>query len=236
MWSEAHLSCPRCGQPGTLPVLESLNLTRHPELRALVVERRLHRQPCPGCGATWVLDRPLLFTDFDGGWWIHTLPETERAAVATHEADAQRLFAAQFGPGPGGCGAEPGATLGPTAPPAARALGAGLRLRVVFGLEELREKVVGTALDDRVIEALKIEVFATEPDLLRAGGRRLVLEHVDETTLYFHLFGDPPAELLGEVRVPRVRYEHLAVQPLAAHYPRLFAGPGVSALRYREDA
>ncbi|MCB9544447.1 MAG: CpXC domain-containing protein [Myxococcales bacterium] len=215
--------CPRCGGAAPVRLYESLNPERFPEARELLRARALHRATCPGCQQTLLVDAPVLYTDFELGLWVHCLPEAWRPHMRQHEADARQLFAQTFAPDR----------------PGALALGASLRLRVAFGLEELREKMIlaEAALDDRHVEILKLELLATHPALRPADVRRVIVDAVDDRHLHLVAFAGNPLQLLAKMEVDRAWYDQLHAQAatLAAHYPALHDAPCVSLHRYRAE-
>jgi CpXC motif protein len=178
------------------------------------------------CGQRVTVDKPVLYADIARGWWIQIAVADRRPAFATCEGEARAEFAGVFDP--------------MKFPKAVAAIGERLRVRVVFGHEELREKVVCAdhELDDRLVEILKLEVLVARPDLLEAGIEILVLDAVIDGGLV--LIGLAPDDrgrfaAAGEIRVRRSAHDSLAARrdELAVTYPALFDGCYVNALRYR---
>jgi CpXC protein len=217
--------CADCGATLDVRVADSLNANRLPEARQWVLDRTLFQQPC-ACGRAVTAIHPFLYADFDRGLWIQVLPEDQRPRYHASESDVLAAYRAAFDP-----------TRGPNF---IAALGALVAPRVVYGYEELREKVVAAdaALDDALVEALKLEVLAGQPELLRRGVALLTLDAVDERTLSFRAYGFPPGgpgQILGEIGVARALYAALAARAADVRdsYPPLFAGVYVNVQRYR---
>jgi hypothetical protein len=103
-------------------------------------------------------------------------------------------------------------------------VGGDLERRVVFGYEELREKVVCFAarLDDHIIEAMKIALIDAKPDV-----GRLSLQLVDDDYLWFARVGtsEPP------FAVRKAMYDtmHADTQKLQMVLQPLWGGTYVSA-------
>jgi len=221
----APFRCPDCGAVLDVRVADSLNANRLPEARQWVLDRTLFQQPCP-CGCAVTAIHPLLYADFERGLWLQVLPEDDRPAYPAHEPQVLGAYHAAFDPA--------------TGPRFIEALGAMVVPRVVYGYEELREKVVcaDAALDDALVEALKFEILIGQPELLRRGVVLLTLEGADPQALRLRTHGFPPGEpgqILGEVTVARATYDELAQRTAAVRdsYPALFDGVYVNVQRYR---
>jgi hypothetical protein len=217
--------CVDCGAALDVRVADSLNANRMPAARQWVLERTLFQQPCT-CGRTVTAIQPFLYVDFERGLWVHVLPEDQRPAYHAREPEVLAAYREAFDPARG--------------PKFISSLGSLVTPRLAFGYEELREKVVAgdAGLDDALVEALKLEVLATNPDLLRRGVMLLTLDGADSQALRFAAYSFPPGqvgELLGEVTVARSMYDALAGRADAVRdsYPALFDGVYVSVQRYR---
>jgi hypothetical protein len=223
---EISIRCVACEASWPVQVADSLNVGRMPAARAWVIERTLHAAVCPACGVRQVVAKPVLYTDFEHGLWVHCVPEDERLSYPDHEAVARETFAYAFDTD--------------RFPRAVGALRQMVSLRVVFGYEELREKVVcaGHGLDDALVEALKLELLYANPDLILGGVEILVLEEcAAEGELRFGLYRFPEdrAERIGQLGVARRAYDMLAARPnqVARSHPSLFSEPYCNILRYR---
>lgn len=217
--------CADCGAVLDVRVADSLNANRLPEARRWVLDRTLFQQPCT-CGRVITAIHPFLYADFDRGLWLQVLPEDERPGYHAHEADVRTAYRAAFDPA--------------TGPRFVEALGAMVAPRVVYGYEELREKVVGAdaGLDDAIVESLKLEVLVAHPELLRRGVVLLTLDGADPEALQFRAYGFPPGgtgEVVGEITVARATYGELAERAVLVRdsYPALFDGVYVNIQRYR---
>jgi hypothetical protein len=221
----APFCCADCGAIVDVRIADSLNANRLPEARRWVLDRTLFQAPC-ACGRTITALHPLLYVDFDRGLWIQVVPEDQRPAYSAREPEVVAAFRAAFDPGRG--------------PRFLSSLGALVTPRLAYGYEELREKVVGAdaGLDDALIEALKLELLAIQPELRQRGAMLLTLDGAGADALRFLAYHFPrggPGEILGDVRVPRAVYDALAVRRamLRDSYPSLFQGVYVNVQRYR---
>jgi hypothetical protein len=217
--------CVDCGAAVDVRVADSLNANRLPEARQWVLGRTLFQHPC-ACGRTVTAIHPFLYVDFDRGLWVQVLPEDQRPAYHAREPEVVAAYRTAFDP--------------VTGPRFIASLGSLVTPRLVYGYEELREKVVGgdAALDDALVEALKLELLATQPDLPRRGVMLLTLDGTDAQALRFLAYGFPPGgpgEILGDIAVPRAMYDALAERKAAVRdsYPSLFEGVYVNVQRYR---
>jgi hypothetical protein len=221
----AAFRCADCGAVLDVRVADSLNANRLPEARRWVLDRTLFQQPC-ACGRTVTAIHPFLYADFDRGLWLQVLPEDERPGYHADEDNVLAAYRAAFDPA--------------TGPRFIEALGTMVAPRVVYGHEELREKVVGAdaGLDDAIVEALKLEVLVGHPELLQRGVVLLTLDGADAGALRFRAYGFPPGgpgEILGEISVARTTYDELAERTVLVRdsYPALFDGVYVNIQRYR---
>jgi hypothetical protein len=132
--------------------------------------------------------------------------------------------------------------VGDRAGEAARAMFDGDRfhVRLCYGLEELREKIVAhdAGLRDLVLEAVKAEVLAASAELREANVVALRLDRVTEAgdlALIAERASDPPVAHELARPIERARYDALAAVPwqdLLARFPGIAAGPHVSMLRW----
>lgn len=217
----------RCGATVTVFCADSINAERHPHMRDAILARTLHVFECGACLGSIAVDKPLLYVDLGRGELYGLHPASERALERQHGEALIDMWSRSVGDAAGG---------------AAREAFAGDRfhVRVCYGLEELREKIVAHAagLRDLVIEALKAEAMAGHEELRRLAVVALRFDGVaaDGGLVFIaERATDPPSLLdLGFV-IARARYDELAGltwQDLLARYPGLAAGPHVSMLRW----
>jgi CpXC protein len=174
-----RIPCRECGRPIEAVTIESANLMRHPHFQQQLLDRRLLRIACPRCGAEHLHFDRFMWTDLPGRFCAIVVHESERHDWARLEPETHDAIAIPFAEGP----------------PIVRELGQSLSIRLVFGLDELREKVTCRihSLDDRFVEALKVdlpygsslETVTDEGRLIFDDGNRHVevaREHYDAVT------------------------------------------------------
>jgi CpXC protein len=209
-WFDESVTCPTCGLVQTARLAHGVHVARAPEVREQMFERTFHRIACRGCGGGFIAQRSVLYTDMDRRHWLQVArpierprwPELEPAATATFE----RAFATS---------------------PIAAELRDDFKLRLVFGFEELREKLVvwRAGLDDRVIECVKVLVVSREPALLRADS--IIVDDVGaDRSLALAVDGDRRLAVDGAV-VDRFHDD----PSLPERFPELFGGRFVSIHR-----
>ena len=71
--------CPR-GHTFVADVYRSANVTKAPELRAQILERRFNRIVCPACRAESYADVPFLYHDMELALRVWVYPERDRSA------------------------------------------------------------------------------------------------------------------------------------------------------------
>jgi hypothetical protein len=220
----APVTCSSCGHVVFVEVADSLNANRMPAARERVLARELFTMDC-ACGRRITAIHNVLYVDFERALWVQVAPEEERTRYPELEGGVLAAYREAFDPA--------------TYPKALAALGAMVRPRLAFGYEELREKVVAAdaAIDDALLEVLKLELLVARPDLLTDGVELLVLTAADDKVLRLdlHSFGGGDGQVIGELVVARAGYESLVVRRagVAPTYRGLFERPYVNTARYR---
>jgi hypothetical protein len=218
------VSCSGCGARVYGAVAERVNAERTPWLVENLLDGRFQRFDCQLCGASGVVENELLYLDLARKHWVGMFPPPRRAQFAALGAlVAQSLDEALA-----------------TAPPALARTRAEFAVRVVFGVAELREKVMAwhAGLDDAVLEILKLDLMAQQAALVAGGMVGLVLDGIlaDSTLLLRPQYegGAATAPPPVMVRVPGEAYvEALQAWPrLRAAHAVLAAGPYVNLRRY----
>jgi hypothetical protein len=218
IWCERVIRCPGCGTAQTAQIARGANAGRDPHLRDDVLGRRLHRVAC-ACGLEIRVEAAFEYLDIE-----------RRQLLLVGRADPlepwpeleARLRAMVRG----------ALELGsPLLEPFAR----DVRSRVVLGAEALREKLVvwEAALDDALVECIKLRAFAADP-ALAAPGSRLVVDAVgadDALACWWSpRAGAPPARWL-ELPAGWVRDAYRDRGSLEARFPELFGGGFIDVRR-----
>lgn len=210
-----------CGEILTVTIVESLNAGRHPELRRQVLDRNLHVFECHYCGLQTLVEEPFIYFDFERCQLLGVHPVSELARARECSEQLVEIYCQR---------------LRDEAPELVRGRAKDFLVRVCFGYEELREKLVAddAGLSDLVVEALKCELVASDARLQAAGVVTLRLDEITpEGDLAF--VGDwmvPPPEVLRLV-ASRAAYDAIAAEraTLLERIPGLASGPHVSLLR-----
>ncbi len=167
-----RLPCRRCGLGIEALTLESANILRHPHFQDQLLERRLLKMACPRCGADHLHYDRFMWTDMPGRLCAICLDESERPDWAQLEPEVYEAISVPY--------CEEG-------PAFVRTMGAEMSVRLVFGLEELREKVLCRIhdLDDCLVEAMKADLpwgsslESVQPEIgltLRDGDRTFAVD------------------------------------------------------------
>jgi len=210
-----HILCPG-GHPVTIDVPERLDVFGPADARSPLLEGRIARMTCPRCKRRLAIDEAVSYWDRVRRHFVRVVPWSERSRWLEAEA-----FQAALQP-PGGPFA-----VGPA------------RVRLVHGLDELREKLMlwDAGLDDRWVEVMKLEALESRDLELRRSERlHLLLEQID-------LEGDRLVFLARRLTAPhrpeRISiglelYRSLQADPavITGPYAQLFDASYVSALRF----
>ncbi|HEY0482767.1 MAG TPA: CpXC domain-containing protein [Kofleriaceae bacterium] len=226
--TETHEVRCRCGATVSVFCADSINAERHPHMRDAILARTLHVFRCGACGSSITVDKPVLYVDLARRQLYAMHPAGERAREREH---GEALIATWS------------RALGDQAGAAARAAfdGDQFHVRLCYGLEELREKIVAhdAGLRDLPLEALKAETLAGTEELRTLSVTALRLDGVRPDggglVLLAERPTEPPTILDIGLIADRARYDALAAEPwqdLLARFPGIAAGPHVSMLRW----
>jgi hypothetical protein len=185
--------CPRCEAPATHRLAISVNLPRVPEVRAAILAGSFQAFVCAACGERFVVDGPFMAIDMAARRWIMVWPAAWESSWRSLEAKPEETFRE---------------AVAENAPPMIRATAEGYVVRAVFGLGALADKLrcLEAGLDDRALEALKLDLMRSATEVGFHAGARLLLTYAAEREL---LLGNGRVELA----VPRARVEELARDP-----------------------
>jgi hypothetical protein len=155
-----------------VPVAQSINAGRSPECRDRIVAGEFQRPTCAECEAAFEIDNPFMYVDLPRGQWIGVFATDDESGWREYENEPQEALAVA------------------KAAPAGELVTGNPRVRCVFGLSALREKLIldDHGLDDVSVEVLKFcLVTMAEPGSkpLIAEGRTLRL--VDLTNTHFEM-------------------------------------------------
>ncbi len=147
----------RDGTRHATTLADCLNVQRTPAAREQILARRLHQLEAGG--ETLQVEKAFFYLDLARGQAFLVQPPRERFRHADASTALARMLL--------------------VLPPSMRAQAQ--QQRVVFGLEELREKIVAAdaGLDDRAVELMKAALVHEHPVLLTRARLRLSLDRVD---------------------------------------------------------
>jgi len=210
IWTETQVHCPECSHAFLARTLEAANAARLVHLREAIIARELNRATCPRCLTEIVIERPMIYSDLERGEWIAVRRADELASWREHELAVRDSFRRHGREG---------------APPAIRTLCRQVRVRVVFGYDDLRDKVLAwtAGLDDAMVECAKL--WALRDRIILANPlQRVLLDEVENDELVLRS-GQYTA------RIARAAVLRLDRVDLSARYPALFEEGFVSVTR-----
>ncbi len=218
------LRCPHCGHTNTETVALSLHGPRVSEVVAAIRAGTFQSFECGSCGGAYRGDGPLIFVDFEEKHWIGVFPRDQERSWALLEQQPLDSFRR---------------ALIDHAPPVVRSMSDGFRIRTVFGLDALAEKLtlLDTGIDDRVVEMVKLAVVLTRGAMLHPGRRPHFLSFDDESGLQLlvPMSGDDGVE----ARVATVATDQVAAWSADARWhpviDELSSGPYVDVGRLLLD-
>ena len=160
-WFAEQLVC-TCGHELTARLARGIHASRVPQVREQILRNELHVITCPACGAIADVHRDLTYADFDHFHWVRVARPDELDAWAAVEAASLAQFTRIVASGS----------------PVVAEMAERFRVRVVFDLDELRERLIvwDAGLDDAVIECVKLRCLRERPALAVRGHRIRVRE------------------------------------------------------------
>ena len=208
-WFPETVTCPTCHHEQEARLARGVHAARAPEVREQVFARTFHCVTCERCAQAFTAGRAFVYTDTDRKHWVQVAPADQRVRWPEYETVTDRLFDRAM-----------------TGSPLTHELREGFTVRVVFGLEALREKLVvwQANLDDAIVECLKVRLVRDRPALARA---LLVVDAVADGALTVVADGSEritiPSQLVAQF--------HRDDDRLRARFPELFSGRFVSTFR-----
>jgi DNA-directed RNA polymerase subunit RPC12/RpoP len=209
-----NIRCPQCSHAQNVELYDSIDVAQQPELKQALFENRLNRVACEDCGASFRIDKPLLYHDSDRNILIHWMPDN---AVSRDEIldEFDRSMEELRDALPEGM-----------APP---------RVWLVFERVELVELIfmVEAGMDERVVEYIKYTVHTQNMKRLPPEKKQLLLNVQDSTAdeLLFAIRDVETGGLEEVLRYAREAYRNVRkmYQDNPEEFVELFPGPYINA-------
>src|SRR5262249_6799144 len=147
-----EVPCPRCGDRVTRTVATSINGARMADLKRALIEDTFQLFECAVCKSPYHVDSPFIYVDLEARQLVAQYPRAWAHSWKTLEAEPLHTWRS---------------TLVDHAPRIVRAESDGYKVRAVFGLAALRDKLLcfESGLDDGVLEALKLDLMRGVPGM-----------------------------------------------------------------------
>lgn len=153
------LQCPRCGAQEVRNVLTSLDLRYEPDRREEILSARFQRFSCGTCSHEYRYEGPFSYSNLPEREFLLVYPPSWEESWRALEAETLASFErSRREAEPSFASAEHGAYF----------------VRLVFGMEALREKLLcrRAGIDDVYLEALKVDVLRGMAEELPPDPRR----------------------------------------------------------------
>jgi hypothetical protein len=207
------IPCPTCRTAVSFELIISVNADRRPDMRQAILERTFQKQVCPACGHLFRVEPELTYLHIAQGLFVAVWPGSKLAQWKEYEERSRLAFDKAWGA---------------AAPPEARAVGARLRARVVFGWPALSEKILAAqaGIDDRTLELAKIGVLRSLDAAPVAGDNEMRLLRVTDEQLVLGWVGTRSERVIEVVTAPRALIAEIeaAPQPWAALQEEVASG------------
>lgn len=173
------LTCPHCGVDAEHAVAVSINGGRSPQYRQQILDGSFQVIACPTCGKKTEADGPFIYIDLRDKIWIGCFPRAWEPAWRSFENEPLDSWRR---------------SMIDHAPSNVRRMADGFRVRAVFGLPALREKLLCLqhGIDDRLLEALKLDLLRRHEALAMHPAARPLLIDVDGAALAMVSLLPPP--------------------------------------------
>lgn len=214
-WFDEQIACPACGVEQTAKLARGVHVSRAPEAREQIFHRTFHRISCKACRVQFVAKRHLVYTDMDRKHWMQVASAEERPRWPELEKLTSEVFERAF-----------------TGSPLAAEMRDTFRVRLVFGMEELREKLViwRAGLVDSVVECAKLQLVSQDPTLALAN--HLLVEEADDSSAELVAYDAEMRPINHRVISGSLLDSmHDAAEQLQRYLPELFGGEFVSCYR-----
>jgi hypothetical protein len=194
-----QVGCPACQHTEEQVLAQSIHGPRLPQAVEEILDGRFQRVRCSACGVIFQMDAPLVFMDFEQKIWIAMYPSLWESRWVELEAETLETF---------------GRNTIKHAPRIVREMVQGFRVRTVFGLDALREKLLcfHHDLPDAALEVFKLQLLRDLPKATFFLGHKPRLVAVVDQQLQFN-------GLLGEKRqvlsFSRTGLDQLVLDPLS---------------------
>lgn len=203
-FDDRKLTCPHCQHQEVHTVALSIDAEHGGDQVQQIMDGTFQRFACASCGKSYRADGPLMYLDFDEKRWVGVFPEPEEARWWKLEREPALAFERN---------------ILENAPPMVREWAPGFEIRAVFGLENLREKLVawGAKIDDRLLEAYKLALLRSMgPYQLGPAARPRLRAVRADGTLEFEV--PRPGEGEGDpVRLAKVAIERRELDRVASN-------------------
>lgn len=174
-FSTRHVACPRCKVVAPRSLVDSLNCERTPAARDAILSETFQQFSCESCNYQFLVEDPFIYTDFIRKHWIGVFPRSWELQWAEYETHPVKAYFDNM--------------EGPHSSPAARVMAGGFKVRAVFGLPTLREKLIcfDQGLDDAQLELVKLHLMRTVEGLTFGPQSRPRLHRVEGSELIFRV-------------------------------------------------
>jgi hypothetical protein len=184
IFEQRTLTCPHCAAQAEHTVAVSVNGGHAPQYRQQILEGSFQVITCATCGEKAEADGSFIYIDLRAKQWIGCFPRAREPAWRSYENEPLDSWRR---------------SMIDHAPSNVRRRSDGFHVRAVFGLPALREKLLCFVhdIDDRVLEALKLDLMRGHPALVMHPDARPLLGDVGDASLVL-LAHVPPSPAVAD--------------------------------------
>ena len=143
------VTCPSCGDVQARRLAHSVNAERSPALREAILAGALHRFSCEACGQGFEANQPFSYLDMPRKHWFGVYGAEDEGGWVGLEPHPREAYVT---------------ACGPQAPGFLQEMTQDMKIRLVFGISALQEKLVchDASIDDVLLEVFKYAMFMRE--------------------------------------------------------------------------
>lgn len=170
---EETVSCPVCEKKSIRLIATSLRISSNTIFKEQILSGDFQRFICEDCHQVFHVEDPLIYMDFDNKLMIAQFPKSWNSSWQEHETVVKHNFDNYL--------------AGKYAAPSARKMSEGFRLRTVFGLDSLAEKIscLESGIDDQLLSILKLQLILNVEEIPFHPGSIPLLKEIKENELVF---------------------------------------------------
>jgi hypothetical protein len=183
-----------CGNIITLKLARTVNAGRSPEIKQQIIDGEFHKCSCTACGVIVTVEKEFSYVDFTTKTFIKIKPRQEK--YFWKQASKELLSEVEK-------------------IPEGLVDKKDMHIRVVFGLAELRDKIIASDyyLDDRLLEILKVLLIYDHPVLTDKPRLKISVDKINVNSISFNAAYELDNKKRYRLSIPRWVIDPFIIDP-----------------------